>query len=238
MGKWCLHASLFIFDRIIIIKVAGNQDRHKSSDEFDFGPLVSMANFFVFWNEIWLWHIGLRWAIFALLATFFFFSSCSVYYRYITYILQVKNMKLLRIAAPSIHMSLKLILADKKKKIIWFHTMSYLQLSMYCLILKVTASPKASQAAPAPMFRKQNCRAVQGHPITNLSTVQLKILLSSAALHAKTRGARGIWSPRRSHYPQNQAKCNNRTGKKGHYVPLPEPIQLSSHIPFFYHTWI
>ena len=35
MGKWCLHASSFIFDRIII-KVAGNQDRHKSSDEFDF----------------------------------------------------------------------------------------------------------------------------------------------------------------------------------------------------------
>ena len=36
MGKWCLHASLFIFDRIII-KVAGNQDRHKSLVEFDFG---------------------------------------------------------------------------------------------------------------------------------------------------------------------------------------------------------
>ena len=29
MGKWCLHASSFIFNRII--KVAGNQDRHKSS---------------------------------------------------------------------------------------------------------------------------------------------------------------------------------------------------------------
>ena len=37
MGKWCLHASLFIFDRIII-KVAGNQERHKSSVKFDFGP--------------------------------------------------------------------------------------------------------------------------------------------------------------------------------------------------------
>ena len=47
MGKWCLHASSFIFDRIII-KVAGNQDRHKSSDEFDFGPLVSMAHLYVF----------------------------------------------------------------------------------------------------------------------------------------------------------------------------------------------
>ena len=37
MGKCCLHASLIIFDQIII-KVAGNQDRHKSSVEFDFGP--------------------------------------------------------------------------------------------------------------------------------------------------------------------------------------------------------
>ena len=36
-GKCCLHTSLFIFYRIII-KVAGNQDRHKSLDEFDFGP--------------------------------------------------------------------------------------------------------------------------------------------------------------------------------------------------------
>ena len=37
MGKWCLHASSFIFYHIII-KVAGNQDRHKSSVEFVFGP--------------------------------------------------------------------------------------------------------------------------------------------------------------------------------------------------------
>ena len=37
MGKCCLHASSFIFDQIII-KVAGNQDRHKSSDKFDFRP--------------------------------------------------------------------------------------------------------------------------------------------------------------------------------------------------------
>ena len=35
MGKWCLHASSFIFDGIII-KVAGNQDRRKSSVKFDF----------------------------------------------------------------------------------------------------------------------------------------------------------------------------------------------------------
>ena len=37
MGKWCLHASSFILDQIII-KVAGNQERHKSLVEFDFGP--------------------------------------------------------------------------------------------------------------------------------------------------------------------------------------------------------
>ena len=47
MGKWCLHASSFIFDRIII-KVADNQDRRKSLDEFDFGPLVSKAHLYVF----------------------------------------------------------------------------------------------------------------------------------------------------------------------------------------------
>ena len=37
MGKCCLNASSFIFDWFII-KTAGNQDRHKSSDVFDFGP--------------------------------------------------------------------------------------------------------------------------------------------------------------------------------------------------------
>ena len=41
--KWYVHASSFIFYRIII-KVAGNQDRHKSSDEYHFRPLVSMAH--------------------------------------------------------------------------------------------------------------------------------------------------------------------------------------------------
>ena len=37
IGKCCFHASSFIFNRIII-KVAGNQDRRKSSDDFVFGP--------------------------------------------------------------------------------------------------------------------------------------------------------------------------------------------------------
>ena len=37
MGKWCLHGSLFIFDRIMV-KIAGSQNRHKSSVKFNFGP--------------------------------------------------------------------------------------------------------------------------------------------------------------------------------------------------------
>ena len=56
----CFHTSSFIFDRIII-KVAGNQDRHKMSDLY--------VHLYVFWNEIWLWFIGLSWAIVALWAT-------------------------------------------------------------------------------------------------------------------------------------------------------------------------
>ena len=37
MGKWCLQASSFIFDPIFI-KLTGNQERHKISDEFKFRP--------------------------------------------------------------------------------------------------------------------------------------------------------------------------------------------------------
>ena len=35
MGKWCLQGSSFIFD-LIFLKLAGNQDNHKISDEFEF----------------------------------------------------------------------------------------------------------------------------------------------------------------------------------------------------------
>ena len=35
IGKWYLQASSFIFDRIFV-KLAGNQDSHKISDEFEF----------------------------------------------------------------------------------------------------------------------------------------------------------------------------------------------------------
>ena len=55
MGKWCVHAGLFIFYQIII-RVAGNQDRDKSLGEFDFRPLVPMAHLYVFLNERMLAH--------------------------------------------------------------------------------------------------------------------------------------------------------------------------------------
>ena len=70
MGKWCLHASSFIFDRIII-KVAGNQDRHKSLDEFDFGPDQTthfgvtcpwMTKILHFWTWISLKPVGQFWS--------------------------------------------------------------------------------------------------------------------------------------------------------------------------------
>ena len=70
MGKWCLHASSFIFDRIIS-KVAGNQDRHKSSEEFDIGsnqtthygvtcPLVTKI--LHIWTWISLKPVGQSWS--------------------------------------------------------------------------------------------------------------------------------------------------------------------------------
>ena len=70
MGKWCLHASSFIFDQIII-KVAGSQGRHKSSVKFNFGP--SQTTHFVvtcpwvkkishFWTWISLKPVGQSWS--------------------------------------------------------------------------------------------------------------------------------------------------------------------------------
>ena len=50
-GVSMLAHSVLMIDRIIT-KVAGNKDRHKSLDKFDFGPLVSMAHLYVFLNEI------------------------------------------------------------------------------------------------------------------------------------------------------------------------------------------
>ena len=72
MWKWCLHASLFIFDRIII-KVAGNHDRHKSLVKFDFGPNQTthfgvtcpwMTKILHFWTWIFLEPVGQSWSNF------------------------------------------------------------------------------------------------------------------------------------------------------------------------------
>ena len=72
MGKCCLHASLFIFDRIII-KVAGNQKMHKSLDKFDFGPDQTthfgvtcpwMLKILHFWTLISLRLVGQSWSNF------------------------------------------------------------------------------------------------------------------------------------------------------------------------------
>ena len=73
IGNWCLHASSFIFDRIIIKFVAGNQDRHKSSVEFDFGPNQTthfgvtcpwVTKISLFWTWISLKPVGQSWSNF------------------------------------------------------------------------------------------------------------------------------------------------------------------------------
>ena len=70
MGKWCLHASSFIFVRIII-KVAGNQGRHKSLVRFDFGPNQTthfgvtcpwVTKISHFWTWISLKPVGQSWS--------------------------------------------------------------------------------------------------------------------------------------------------------------------------------
>ena len=72
MGKCCLHASSFIFDRIII-KVAGNQDRHKRWVEFEFGPNRTthfgvtcpwVTKISHFWTWISLKPVGQSWSNF------------------------------------------------------------------------------------------------------------------------------------------------------------------------------
>ena len=72
MGKWCLHASSFIFYQIII-KVAGYQDRHKSLVEFEFGPNQTthfgvtcpwVTKISHFWTWISLKPVGQSWSNF------------------------------------------------------------------------------------------------------------------------------------------------------------------------------
>ena len=73
MGKWCLHASSFILDRIIFTVSGSHQDRHKSSVEFDFGwnqtaqygvtcPRVTKISHF--WTSISLKPVGQSWSNF------------------------------------------------------------------------------------------------------------------------------------------------------------------------------
>ena len=68
IGKWCLHASSFILDRIIF-KVSGDhQDGHKSSVEFDFGAQYGVTCPWVmkisrFWTSISLKPVGQSWSI-------------------------------------------------------------------------------------------------------------------------------------------------------------------------------
>ena len=50
MGKCCLHVSSFIFDRTVI-KVAGNQDRHKSSDELISGRIRLLTRSYLPLND-------------------------------------------------------------------------------------------------------------------------------------------------------------------------------------------
>ena len=63
MEKCCLHASSFIFDRIII-KFAGNQDRHKSSVELVLGrirPLI-MELLALEWRKIHTFELEYPWS--------------------------------------------------------------------------------------------------------------------------------------------------------------------------------
>ena len=90
MGKMVSPLFLVVFDPILLI-LAGNDSMHYSLDEFEFAwdltsnygvsqPSVSkklMPPLFLgcywsdpfFLNEVWHWHIGLRWVIIALWAT-------------------------------------------------------------------------------------------------------------------------------------------------------------------------
>ena len=62
MGKCCLRASLFIFDQIII-KVAGNQDRHKSLYEFDLGRirLLALELLALEWRKFYTFELEYLW---------------------------------------------------------------------------------------------------------------------------------------------------------------------------------
>ena len=88
MRKCCLHASSIICDRIII-KVACNQDRHKSSNEFDFGPdktthfVVTrpwMTKFLHFRTWISLRPVGQSWSKFMCSITWGWGKGCIMFW--------------------------------------------------------------------------------------------------------------------------------------------------------------
>ena len=64
MGKCCLLASSFIFYEIII-KVAGNQDRHKSLVEFDLISgqirLLTLELFALEWQKFYTFELEYLW---------------------------------------------------------------------------------------------------------------------------------------------------------------------------------
>ena len=62
MRKCFLYASSFILDRIII-KTAGNQDRHRSSDEFDFGQirLLTLELLALEWQKFYTFQLEYFW---------------------------------------------------------------------------------------------------------------------------------------------------------------------------------
>ena len=67
MGKWCRHAKSFIFDQIIIIEVAGNQDRHWSSDEIISGRirLLTLELLALEWRKCYTFELEYLWGQFA-----------------------------------------------------------------------------------------------------------------------------------------------------------------------------
>ena len=62
MGKCYIFASSSIFYRIII-KVTGNQDRHKSSDEYDLGQirLVTLELLALEWRKFYTFELEYLW---------------------------------------------------------------------------------------------------------------------------------------------------------------------------------
>ena len=78
MGKCCLHAGSFIFDRIII-KVAGNQDRHKSSDEFDVRiRLLTLELLALEWRKFYTFELEYLWGKLANLGQILCVASLGV----------------------------------------------------------------------------------------------------------------------------------------------------------------